>query len=56
MEEESPNKTNYAIPFVSLSGELFFVTFSTRDEDEALVLAKCISNKAPNLLTILSEQ
>ena len=56
MEEDTPHKTNYAIPFISLSGEVFFVTFDTRDEDEALTLSRCISNKAPFMLTILTDQ
>lgn len=54
--EDTPGKSNYAIPFISLNGSLFFVTFNTRDELEALTLAQCISNKAPHLLTILTDE
>lgn len=54
--EENPNKSTYAIPFISLNGTLFFVTFNTQDENEALTLSQCISNKAPRLLTILTDE
>lgn len=48
-------KSIFAIPIQSLSGTIFFVRFNTDQEKEARVLASCISSRAPNLLTILTE-
>ena len=52
---DTPDKPCYAIPFMGLNGQIFFVSFNTKSETEALTLAQCISNKAPYMLVILTE-
>jgi len=50
-------KSLYAIPCSSPGDEeLFFLTFQTRDEDEALSLAACVhGSKGKRALVIINE-
>jgi hypothetical protein len=45
MEDPQKVKAVYAVPCLSLSGDIFFTTFNTRNENEAKFLASCIQGK-----------
>lgn len=46
-QQQKPLRTLYAVPCKdNASGEIFFVTFGTRDEREALRLASCVQGKS----------
>jgi len=45
MKDPQKIKAVYAVPCLSLTGEIFFTAFSTRDEKEAKALASCIQGK-----------
>jgi len=54
--EPSETKSLYAIPCLHQNQSVFFTTFDTRSEKEALALASCIyGNKGKGALVILGE-
>jgi hypothetical protein len=56
MNEPQKMKAVYAVPCLSLTGDIFFITFSTRDEKEAKALASCIQgSKGKKALVLITE-
>lgn len=54
--EPTETKSLYAVPCSSQERNIFFVTFNTRSEKEALALASCVhGNKGKRSLVILGE-
>ena len=56
MDEPQKTKAVYAVPCLSLAGEIFFTTFTTKDEQEAKILASCIQgSKGKKALVLITE-
>jgi hypothetical protein len=56
MKEPQRMKAVYAVPCLSLTGDIFFITFSTKDEQEAKALASCIQgSKGKKALVLITE-
>lgn len=56
MDDPQRIKALYAIPCLSLTGEIFFTTFDTKDEDEAKILASCVQGaRGKRALVLITE-
>ena len=55
-QEPTKVKSLYAVPCSDQERSIFFITFNTRNEKEALALASCVhGNKGKRALVIIGE-